>query len=123
MFVSVRYGDDDSVILNADCGVQAFKNCLRQKCNITESKCIIDLADEYGTVQYLSSKNPRTRVSNILETRLKYVLIELKREANGTVVESLLKNWVPRSESIGELTPERNIPKGYKGSSRRKVTP
>lgn len=123
MFVSVRYGDDDMVILNTDCEVQVFNNCLREKCNLVESKDLIDLADEFGTVQYISKRAPRVRVNSILETRLEYVLIQLKKEANGTVVDSLLNNWVPRTESqVEEVAPEppRNVPRAYHKSTRVK---
>ena len=99
MFVCVRYGDDDTVILNTDCGLNVFNDCLRRKCNIIESCKIIDLADKFGQVQYLSSKDPEERVSNILKERVKYVLVEIKTEKTGTVVEPLLKHWMPKSSA------------------------
>ena len=103
MFVSVRYGDNCNVILNTDCSLQSFRNCLREKCNVSENHNTIDLADEFGIVQNLSNmkKDPQERVDSILKTRLRYVLIELKKEKSGIIVESLLKNWVPREREEG----------------------
>ena len=106
MFVCVRYGDGDSVILNTDCGLRVFIECLRQKCNIIESSTTVDLVDEFGKVQYLSRNgDPEARVSNILVDRLKYILVELKTEENEIIVKPLLKNWIARTGTSPEPPP------------------
>ena len=120
MFVCVRYGNDNTIILNIDCGLQVFKDCLRRKCNLIETNMAIDLADEFGNVQFLSSKDPRQRVCTILEERLSYVLVELKMEESETIVQPLLNNWIPKSETSDEIIRERSTTsRMHRGKSKK----
>ena len=103
MFVSVRYGLDKTIVLNTDCTLRVFMEFLYKKCE-AKTCSNIDLADEFGTVQFISRhEDKEERVSGLLKERVRYVLVELKRDDGGVdgaeeeevVMKPLLHNWVP----------------------------
>ena len=100
MFVSVRYGLDKTIVLNTDCTLRVFMEFLYKKCE-AKTCSNIDLADEFGTVQFISRhEDKEERVSGLLKERVRYVLVELKKkdennEQEDEVVKPLLHNWVP----------------------------
>lgn len=111
MFVCIRHGDNDSLIMNIDCGLKVFTECLRKKCKIEQvSEKHLDLSDEFGNVKDLSgSRDPFERVDTLLIEREKYILVELTNDKNNEVeVVPLLKNWIPRTGNTPEppKTPE-----------------
>lgn len=108
MFIYICYGDNASILMNIDCGIKVFTECLRRRCNIDQSQCI-DVSDEYGNIKNLSSSRYEKgkRVYELLKERNIYVLVELKTvysdKEKEVIVKPLLKDWVPKTTDSPKL--------------------
>lgn len=93
--VAINYGNHEKVFLNADCQAAVFLSHLRKKCNIDKSTLDIDLTDENGNPQSLSTMLPNKFASNKLGARTEYILVHVYQEGKKTIVQPLLQNWKP----------------------------
>lgn len=93
--VTITYGNQKKTLLNADCRVSVFLSYIRQKCKIHDETIDVDLADEYGNLQCLSSMAPNAFASRQLKGKCEYILVQIRQEGEKMIVEPLLNNWQP----------------------------
>ncbi|GCB80648.1 hypothetical protein scyTo_0017270 [Scyliorhinus torazame] len=94
MFVTIRYGADQSVIFNYLCRIVNFIDYVKRTC-ACETEACIDLIDESGNLMNLSAhQNSLQLASNILKERGKYILIKVTKQDDSETIkyESMLKN-------------------------------
>ncbi|XP_022100647.1 uncharacterized protein LOC110984607 isoform X2 [Acanthaster planci] len=58
---------------------------LRKKCDITDEKVVLDLADEEGNLQNLSDYNPCFPASRLLQPKVTYIPILIERNDDNTL--------------------------------------
>lgn len=103
MFLTVKFGANEQVLLNLNCKIINLSKCLKEK-----SKCgsdaSIDLLDENGILANLSEmENSPEYASNYLHERGRYVLVKITREGQEpTRYESLLDNLGRRHPELAE---------------------
>lgn len=90
MFVTVRYGDNQKIILNPCCPTATFIEWIKKKCNF-EQNAVLDLVDSAGQLSNLSA-SPRSYVNDIINMGETYILILVERENGGVRYVSLLDN-------------------------------
>lgn len=78
MFVQVRHGDDQVVVVNSDCATKIFLREIKDMAKMPKD-AKIDLADETGLVKDLASADPFAEASNNLQARQIYVLLQVDR--------------------------------------------
>lgn len=115
MLVVIRHGDDEKVLLNADCKICILLCCLRRKCHVSEPHQNIDLVDEDGNLQNLIDMNQHLQCSKFLKERSTYVLVSVKKQSRQKIVEPLLLNWMP--QTIFEISREKEP--AHKGGRRK----
>ena len=79
MFISVKYGDDELEIFNANCISVVLLACIKETCGIVDDSTTIDLCDETGLVKNLSS-HADEYASNYLAHRGIYILVKVDRK-------------------------------------------
>ncbi|XP_078523946.1 uncharacterized protein C22orf15 homolog [Lissotriton helveticus] len=104
MFLTVKFGANEQVLLNLNCKIINLSKCLKEKskCGLDAS---IDLLDENGILANLSEmENSPEYASNYLHERGRYVLVKLTRGEGQepTRYESLLDNLGRRHPELAE---------------------
>ncbi|XP_069476025.1 uncharacterized protein C22orf15 homolog [Ambystoma mexicanum] len=104
MFLTVKFGANEQVILNSNCKIINLAECLKEK-----SKCgpdvSIDLLDETGVMANLGEMEDSPEyASNYLHERGHYVLIKVIRGdgTEPTRYESLLENLGRRHPELAD---------------------
>lgn len=101
-WITIFYGQQESIILNSDCQVEVFLACIRRLCKIKDNALNVDLSDQNGTLQFVSNMAPNSRVSDKLTSRSKYILVKVLYEDGKVIVTPLLCNWVPSRMKIAQ---------------------
>ncbi|XP_043571261.1 uncharacterized protein C22orf15 [Chiloscyllium plagiosum] len=94
MFVTVKYGAGQTLILNHFCRTVNFTEHVKQMCECVPEACI-DLTDESGNLMNLSlQQNSQKFVNDILKERERYILIKVIKQVDSETIiyESMLKN-------------------------------
>ncbi|XP_048467249.1 uncharacterized protein C22orf15 isoform X1 [Rhincodon typus] len=113
MFVTVRYGAGQMLILNHFCRIVNFIEHIKQMC-VCDTKACVDLIDESGNLMNLSlQQNSLQCVNNILKERGKYILIKvIKQDDSDTIIyESMLKNIEHCHPAVAEQLRKLSNPK------------
>ncbi|XP_018421403.1 PREDICTED: uncharacterized protein C22orf15 homolog [Nanorana parkeri] len=104
MFITVKYGADNQILLNPNCKLVNLAEVLREKCQCG-SEVSIDLLDESGTLINLSDLEGSQEVAtNHLKERQCYILVKIIR-GDGTEparYESMLENLAKRHPELAE---------------------
>lgn len=108
MFITVRYGDDQSVLFNSDCRNIILLNNIKQRCKCVDEN-VVDLSDESGSVVNLSS-HLHEYGKNYLMDKGSFILIrvETKMDDNGdikTTYTPLLDGMESNKEYLDRLNP------------------
>ncbi|KAM9330850.1 uncharacterized protein C22orf15 homolog [Gastrophryne carolinensis] len=94
MFVTVKYGADNQIILNPNCKVINLAEVLREKCQCG-NEVLLDLLDESGNLVNLCElEGSQDVATNYLKERQCYILVKIIRGDGSEPAryESLLEN-------------------------------
>ncbi|XP_056387575.1 uncharacterized protein C22orf15 homolog [Hyla sarda] len=104
MFITVKFGADDHILLNPNCKVVNLTESLRVKCHCGP-EVAIDLLDESGNLINLSDlEGSQDIASNYLKERQSYVLVKIIRGEGSEQAryESLLENLWKHHPELAE---------------------
>ncbi|XP_044145731.1 uncharacterized protein C22orf15 homolog [Bufo gargarizans] len=104
MFITVKFGADDQILLNPNCKVVNLAESLRDKCQCGP-EVSIDLLDETGNLINLSDlEGSQDIATNYLKERQSYILVKIIRGEGSEVAryESLLQNLWKRHPELAE---------------------
>ncbi|XP_068098882.1 uncharacterized protein C22orf15 homolog isoform X1 [Hyperolius riggenbachi] len=103
MFITVKYGADNQIILNPNSKVVNLVDILRQKCQCG-NEVAIDLLDESGNLINLTDlEGSHDIATNYLKERQCYILVKIIREGTEPArYESMLENLWKRHPELAE---------------------
>ncbi|XP_069817230.1 uncharacterized protein C22orf15 homolog [Dendropsophus ebraccatus] len=104
MFITVKFGADEHILLNPNCKVVNLAESLRDKCHCGP-EVAIDLLDESGNLINLSDlEGSQDIATNYLKERQSYVLVKIIRGEGSEQAryESLLENLWKRHPELAE---------------------
>lgn len=122
--VFVRYGANKKTMLNADCSPSILMSWLRCKCKMEDLSKTVDLSDEDGNLQCISSMVESKHASRQLVDRAVYVLVEVQKEGKRVVIKPLLENWKPNISKDSVVLPNNSSNRQRKcsrGSAKMKL--
>lgn len=93
--VFVRFGFDQKLLVNSDCSPYIFMSWIRNVCDVTDPNIVLDLTDEDGNLQNISSISSSKLTSSKLVERTEYILVKVDKEKHSVTVIPLLQNWKP----------------------------
>ncbi len=100
MFFTVRFGDDDYQLFNANCRNKILLENIRKRCNCSPSD-VIDLADEQAYVKNISEQPAYKFASLTLQQRATYILVRVdERGPDGQKV------YTPLLEGLETTNPD-----------------
>jgi len=114
--IFVRHGPNKKTMLNADCSPSILLSWLRDKCKIKDQSITLDLSDEDGNLQCISSMVENKHASRQLVDRTVYVLVEVQKEGKQVMIKPLLENWKPRFPKENVILSNNNSSKQRKCS-------
>ncbi|KAM4709213.1 uncharacterized protein C22orf15 homolog [Discoglossus pictus] len=104
MFVTVKYGDDNQIILNTNCRIVNLTESLKEKCQC-EADASIDLLDESGNLINLCDlEGSQDNAINYLKERQRYILVRINKGDGSEPAryESMLDNLGKRHPELAE---------------------
>ncbi|KAM4809246.1 uncharacterized protein C22orf15 homolog [Rhinophrynus dorsalis] len=104
MFITVKYGADNQIILNPNCKVVNLAEILKEKCQCGP-EVSLDLLDESGNLINLSDmEGSQDLATNYLRERQCYVLVRIIRGDGSEPAryESMLDNLSKRHPELAE---------------------
>ncbi|XP_053557940.1 uncharacterized protein C22orf15 homolog [Bombina bombina] len=126
MFVTVKFGADQQLILNPNCKVVNLAEILREKCQCGP-EVSIDLLDELGNLVNLSDlEGSQDNATNYLKERHRYILVRIIRgEGSETArYESMLDNLGKRHPDLAERLQKLSHPhlrEKWRNTTQKKV--
>ncbi|XP_025099516.1 uncharacterized protein CXorf65 homolog [Pomacea canaliculata] len=104
MFIRIKYGDHQMMLVNTDCQRVHFEEYVRKQCPLNKKE-VLDLCDQTGQLVGLPSKNLSEYVSTCTQERKIYFPIALRiGRPNHQVkeVRPMVKNFAKRFPDLME---------------------
>lgn len=117
--VFVRFGLDQKILVNSDCSPFIFMSWLRNTCCVTDPKIVLDLTDEDGNLQNISSIPSTKLTSSKLQERTDYILVGVHVKKHSIIVTPLLQNWKPLIDDVNTTRIKISRGSGRKQSLQR----
>ncbi|EDO46849.1 predicted protein [Nematostella vectensis] len=83
MFITVLYGDEESLLFNPSCTVVNLLDNIRERCGFSDSGNILDLTDQTGLVLELTD-HQSDNASKYLTQKAEYILVEKRVQQTST---------------------------------------
>ncbi|VDI36851.1 Hypothetical predicted protein [Mytilus galloprovincialis] len=101
MYITVEYGDNQSLIVNPDCPTKIFTEYIHKKCNLPKDT-MIDLTDENATQFDLFAKDPFESVFLLFKVRHTYLVctVELYDDMSLKKITPILNDWEKKYPSL-----------------------
>lgn len=115
--VFVRFGFDQKLLVNSDCSPYIFMSWVRNVCDVTDPRIVLDLTDEDGNLQNISSIASTKLTSSKLLERTEYILVRVQKEKHSVTVTPLLQNWKPLIKDADDVSTAKR--KFSRGSGRK----
>ncbi|XP_076077207.1 uncharacterized protein CXorf65 homolog [Mytilus galloprovincialis] len=101
MYITVEYGDNQSLIVNPDCPTKIFTEYIHKKCNLPKDT-MIDLTDENATQFDLFAKDPFESAFLLFQVRHTYLVctVELYDDKSLKKITPILNDWEKKYPSL-----------------------
>ncbi|XP_064628873.1 uncharacterized protein CXorf65 homolog [Lineus longissimus] len=84
MFITLRFGDDDKLLVNPNCACKNILEFIREKCDCDKS-ALVDLCDENGCVKYLHEQPEMDLASDIIQDKATYIPLVVEKNEDQTI--------------------------------------
>lgn len=116
MFITVKYGNNESLLCNPSCAVVNLLNSIKRRTGYGNSTVALDLSDETGLVKELDLHR-HEYASKFLHSHATYILVEkqnpssedLGHETDGSSPAPPQYTYIPLLDNYGDLFPNYRL--------------
>ncbi|XP_078671874.1 uncharacterized protein LOC144911617 [Branchiostoma floridae x Branchiostoma belcheri] len=83
MYVEVKYGSNECILVNTNCVVINLLGSIKQRCGLPDPDLLLDLTDETGLIKELDI-HPRENAGKFLAPKTTYVLVRKVLVSHGS---------------------------------------